>query len=203
LILNLGRVSFALVTDVLPEIVAWLQGLRMSEYAERFVEHRIDLSVLPDLTDEDLKELGVLLGDRRKLLRAIGELERNRTQSPTSAWAAERRQLTVMFCDLVGSTSLSAQLDPEDLRDIIGAYHRSCAATVERHGGFVAKYMGEGKRLGRWRAGHSDSERLPGSCPQCLPTVWAWCSHFRHTGSLLPALNAGVSIPVQTLAHRT
>ena len=161
LILNLGRVSFALVTDVLPEIVAWLQGLRMSEYAERFVEHRIDLSVLPDLTDEDLKELGVLLGDRRKLLRAIGELERNRTQSPTSAWAAERRQLTVMFCDLVGSTSLSAQLDPEDLRDIIGAYHRSCAATVERHGGFVAKYMGDGVLIyfGYPHAHEHDAER--------------------------------------------
>jgi hypothetical protein len=169
------------VTDALPEIAAWLQGLGMSEYAGRFVEHRIDLSVLPDLTDEDLKELGVLLGDRRKLLRAIGELDRNRTQSPTIAGAAERRQLTVMFCDLVGSTSLSAQLDPEDLRDIIGAYHRSCAATVEGHGGFVAKYMGDGVLIyfGYPHAHEHDAERAV------------------HTGLALVEADPGYPVPTE------
>ena len=115
------------------DIAAWLEGLGMSEYAARFRDNRIDVSVLPDLTDEDLKELGVVLGDRRKLLRAIAELDAAPAAAPAPAArdAAERRQLTVMFCDLVGSTALAAGLDPEDLREIIGAYHRCCAATVE------------------------------------------------------------------------
>jgi class 3 adenylate cyclase len=98
----------------------------MSEYAQRFVENRIDLSVLSDLTDQDLEKLGVLLGDRRKMLRAIRDLDGASVAptAPTTPGAtdptrqddAERRQLTVMFCDLVGSTALSERLDPEDLR---------------------------------------------------------------------------------------
>ena len=130
------------------QVAAWLEKLGLSEYAKRFAEHRIDFTVLCDLTDQDLKELGIVLGDRRKLLRAIAEMNAAGGSGPTAARgaldAAQRRQLTVMFCDLVGSTALSAELDPEDLRDIIGAYHRCCAATVESHGGFVAKYMGDG-----------------------------------------------------------
>ena len=124
------------------QVAQWLETLGMAEYAERFVENRIDLSVLRELTDQDLKDLGIVLGDRRKLLRAIRELD---APAPAAAAdAAERRQLTLMFCDLVGSTTLSASLDPEDLRAVISAYHRCCAETVERHGGFVAKYMGDG-----------------------------------------------------------
>src|ERR1700758_4860007 len=116
------------------QIGEWLEKLGMSEYAERFAENRIDFAVLPDLTDQDLKDLGVVLGDRRKILRAIAELAR---ASPAAAAAepppagepkvgdgAERRQLTVMFCDLVGSTALSTRLDPEDLRAVISSYHR-------------------------------------------------------------------------------
>jgi class 3 adenylate cyclase/predicted ATPase len=149
------------------QIAAWLQMLGMSEYAERFAENRIDSSVLRDLTDQDLKELGVVLGDRRKLLRAIAELEGDARAAsaapatPAPQRAAERRQLTVMFCDLVGSTALSARLDPEDLREIIGAYHRCCATTVERNGGFVAKYMGDGVLVyfGYPQAHEHDAER--------------------------------------------
>ena len=96
----------------------------MSEYAARFAENRIDFSILRELTDQDLKDLGIVLGDRRKLLRAIRELD---APSAASADTAERRKLTLMFCDLVGSTTLSARLDPEDLRAVIGAYHRCCA----------------------------------------------------------------------------
>ena len=124
------------------QVAQWLETLGMAEYAERFVENRIDLSVLRELTDQDLKDLGIVLGDRRKLLRAIRELDA--PASAAAADAAERRQLTLMFCDLVGSTTLSASLDPEDLRAVINAYQRCCAETVERHGGFVAKYMGDG-----------------------------------------------------------
>ena len=121
----------------MPQIADWLEKLGMSEYAERFAENRVDFSVLRDLTDEDLKELGVFLGDRRKMLRSIGELATVSlaTSSDESAAAtpdaAERRQLTVMFCDLVGSTALSGKLDPEDLRGVIGAYHRCCDKLVD------------------------------------------------------------------------
>src|SRR5215469_6008366 len=113
------------------QIADWLSKLGMAEYAQRFVENRIDLSVLPDLTDQDLDKMGVLLGDRRKMLRAIRDLSTTSVAvaaPSTSVGAeprrddAERRQLTVMFCDLVGSTALSGRLDPEDLRGIIGAY---------------------------------------------------------------------------------
>src|SRR6202043_1263669 len=151
------------------QIGDWLKKLGMSEYAERFEENRIDPSVLPDLTDQDLERLGVLLGDRRKMLRAIRELAGDAPVAPhlpavTEARqqdAAERRQLTVMFCDLVGSTTLSARLDPEDLREIIGAYQRCCAVQVELSGGFVAKYMGDGvlAYFGYPQAHEDDAER--------------------------------------------
>jgi class 3 adenylate cyclase/predicted ATPase len=134
----------------------------MSEYAERFAQNRIDFSVLPDLTDQDLTELGIVLGDRRKLLRAAAELSRTEiSKSAGFPSGAERRQLTVMFCDLVGSTALSTRLDPEDLREIIGAYHRCCAATVEKSGGFIAKYMGDGVLIyfGYPQAQEDDAER--------------------------------------------
>jgi len=144
-----------------PEIAQWLEQLGMSEYAQAFSDNRIDFAVLRDLTDQDLKEIGVALGDRRKLLRAIGELEAAAAEPSAPQDGAERRQLTVMFCDLVGSTALSADLDPEDLRAIIGAYHRCCAAVIQGHGGFVAKYMGDGvlAYFGYPRAHEDDAER--------------------------------------------
>src|SRR3984893_10561464 len=133
------------------QIADWLKQLGMSEYAERFTESDIDTSVLRDLTDQDLKELGVSLGHRRKMLRAIAGLSGVAPTSPQPAViepkpqdSAERRQVTVMFCDLVGSTALSARMDPEDLREVISAYQNSVAETVGRFGGFVAKYMGDG-----------------------------------------------------------
>ena len=134
-------------------ISEWLASLGMSEYAQRFADNRIDdVSILRDLTDQDLKDIGVPLGHRRKMLRAIAEMVGTASTQIKSAPAsepkprddAERRQLTVMFCDLVGSTALSARLDPEDLRGIIAAYHRCCTELVERNAGFVAKYMGDG-----------------------------------------------------------
>jgi class 3 adenylate cyclase len=149
------------------QIADWLNKLGMSEYAERFAENRIDLSVLRDLTDQDLKDLGVLLGDRRRMLRAIGELGGTAPApapvaiSGPPAERAERRQLTVMFCDLVGSTALSGRFDPEDLRGIIGAYHRCCNELIQRNGGFVAKYMGDGvlAYFGYPQAYEHDAER--------------------------------------------
>ena len=138
------------------DIAAWLRELGLERYEPAFRENEIDAEVLPELTESDLSALGLPIGPRRKLLRAIAALREGAVPSPAAeqpsavpapvsatAAEAERRQLTVMFCDLVGSTALSARLDPEDLRAVIGAYHRSAAAVVERSGGFVAKYMGD------------------------------------------------------------
>src|SRR3984893_6979759 len=151
----------------------WLRSLGLEQYMIAFRENGIDLSVLPDLTDQDLEKLGVLLGHRRKLLRAIADLEAIEKSAPAVAVAAaapasprpldtaERRQLTVMFCDLVGSTALSARLDPEDMREIIGAYHRCCTEQIAIAGGFVAKYMGDGvlAYFGYPQAHEHDAER--------------------------------------------
>jgi class 3 adenylate cyclase len=126
----------------------------------------IDAEVLPELTADDLLGLGIVsIGHRRKLLAAITALRRDAEIAPVSAAVtsseAERRQLTVMFCDLVGSTPLSARYDPEDLRDVIGAYHRCVTETVGRLGGFVAKYMGDGVLIyfGYPEAHEDDAER--------------------------------------------
>ena len=152
------------------QIADWLKQLGMSEYAERFAENRIDFSVLPDLTDQDLEKLGVLLGDRRKMLRAISGLKAvdapiavatAAPAAPRPLDTAERRQVTVMFSDLVGSTALSARMDPEDLREVISAYQKCVAETVQRFGGFVAKYMGDGVLVyfGYPQAHEDDAER--------------------------------------------
>ena len=152
------------------DVVVWLRSLGLGEYEATFRENKIDETVLPNLTAEDLKELGVTaLGHRRKLLDAIAALS---AAVPTAAVRAvsrdtpapadaERRQLTVMFCDLVGSTALAAGLDPEDLREVIAAYHRAVAEIVARFDGFVAKYMGDGVLIyfGYPRAHEDDAER--------------------------------------------
>jgi class 3 adenylate cyclase len=141
------------------DIAEWLRRLDLAQYVEAFAANAIDGSVLPSLTADDLKDIGVAaVGHRRKLLNAIATLSEPATLGgdtplPTPppfagegrvGAGAERRQLTVMFCDLVGSTALSARLDPEDLREVYGAYHAAVAEEVGRFGGFVAKYMGDG-----------------------------------------------------------
>jgi class 3 adenylate cyclase/tetratricopeptide (TPR) repeat protein len=150
------------------QIAYWLEKLGMSEYAQRFAENGIDVSVLRYLTDQDLEKIGVLLGHRRKMLAAIAELVAAVQAPPQPALTeskpqdtAERRQVTVMFSDLVGSTALSARMDPEDLREIISAYQKCVAETVQRFGGFVAKYMGDGVLVyfGYPKAHEDDAER--------------------------------------------
>jgi class 3 adenylate cyclase/tetratricopeptide (TPR) repeat protein len=152
------------------DIEAWLQGFGLERYAPAFRDNEIDWEVLPKLTSEDLREIGVeAVGHRRKLLGAIAALG---ASAPTAAVTAavsgasapadaERRQLTVMFCDLVGSTPLSARFDLEDLREVIGAYHGCVADTVARFAGFVAKYMGDGVLIyfGYPEAHEDDAER--------------------------------------------
>jgi class 3 adenylate cyclase/predicted ATPase len=162
------------------QIADWLKTLGLSEYAERFAESDIDTSVLRDLTDQDLKELGVSLGHRRKMLRAIAELAGVAPTSPQPALtepksqdSAERRQVTVMFSDLVGSTALSARMDPEDLREVISAYQKCVTATVDRFGGFVAKYMGDGVLIyfGYPQAHEDDAERAVRAGLELIRTV--------------------------------
>ena len=138
----------------MPSVREWLASLGLSEYADRFAEHRIDFSILQDLTDKDLKEeLGiVLLGDRRRLLRAIAKLAGAASATPQLAAGSEpvtrdeleRRHLTVMICDLVGSTALSTRLDPEDMRVVIDAYHAACARITRTYDGFLAEFRGDG-----------------------------------------------------------
>ena len=137
------------------DVKSWLRRLGLEQYEAAFRENEIDDTVLPSLTAEDLKDLGVRsVGNRRRLLDAIAVL-RAAASGPTSLSdappatdtardTAERRQVTVMFSDLVGSTALSARMDPEDLREVISAYQRCVAETVRRFGGFVARYLGDG-----------------------------------------------------------
>jgi class 3 adenylate cyclase/predicted ATPase len=128
----------------------WLESIGLGEYAQRFAENAIDFSILRDLTDQDLKELGVLLGHRRKMLRAIAGLtETSLADSATepktgSRDEAERRHLTVMFCDLVGSTALSTRLDPEEMWRVVASYQAAIAAVIGRYQGMIAQYMGDG-----------------------------------------------------------
>src|SRR5215813_12040563 len=131
-------------------IAEWLASIGLSEYAQRFADNAIDLSVIRDLTEQDLKDLGVLLGHRRKILRAIAELDGvarapiETATEPVARDEAERRHLTVMICDLVGSTALSARLDPEDMRVVIDAYHAACARITRTYDGFLAEFRGDG-----------------------------------------------------------
>ncbi|HZC97431.1 MAG TPA: AAA family ATPase, partial [Bradyrhizobium sp.] len=161
------------------DVVAWLRGLGLEQYAPAFRDNDIDSEVLPELTAEDLISIGVTsVGHRRKLLAGIAALRQKPLPSseetaPTvvpipkadlgglASSSAERRQLTVMFCDLVGSTALSARLDPEDLREVIGAYHAAAARAIGDFGGFVAKYMGDGilAYFGYPQAHEDDAER--------------------------------------------
>src|ERR1700730_8017027 len=151
------------------QITDWLKKLGMSEYQERFVESDVDISVLPYLTDQDLKDLGVSLGHRRKMLAAIADLPGGPTPrsvqpvvtEPIAQDTAERRQITVMFSDLVGSTALSVRMDPEDLREVISVYQKCAAEIVHRFGGFVAQYLGDGVLVyfGYPQAHEDDAER--------------------------------------------
>src|SRR6266550_8299171 len=147
------------MTRTTTDLAEWLGRHGLDQYAQTFAENNIEFSVLPDLTENDLKKLGVSLGHRKKLLRAIEALTAARQPTGTTSAVsnvtvaspplvqpreAERRQITVMFCDLVGSTQLSEKLDPEDLQVLIDAYRDVCTTAVRRYQGHVARYFGDG-----------------------------------------------------------
>ena len=131
-------------------IAEWLASIGLGEYSQCFAENAIDLSVVPDLTEQDLKDLGVFLGHRRKMLRAIADMKGSALATPLPGpkpvprTDAERRQLTIMCCDLVRSSELAVRLDPEDLRRVIGAYHTCIKEIIARYQGTIARYMGDG-----------------------------------------------------------
>jgi class 3 adenylate cyclase len=149
------------------DVGSWLRNLGLGQYEALFRASEIDVDILPELTDVDLEKLGVPLGHRKRLLRAISGLAAETSAAPSASTgakphdAAERRQLTVMFCDLVGSTAVSTRLDPEELRDELRAYQNAVSGVVARYDGFVAKYMGHGvlAYFGYPRAHEDDAER--------------------------------------------
>src|SRR6185312_15237814 len=171
----------------LMDVEGWLQSLGLEQYAAAFRDNAIDEAILPRLTPEDLKDLGVVsVGHRRKLLDAIAALRADNKPKPQSAEqvsasvgspenTAERRQVTVMFADLVGSTALSARMDPEDLREVIVAYQKCVVEIVQRFGGFVAKYMGDGVLVyfGYPQAHEDDAERAVRAGLQLVSVVSA------------------------------
>ena len=131
------------------DIGQWLAQIGLEKYSTVFAENEVDIDVLTALTEQDLKDLNIPLGPRKKLLKAIVELASNTPHAAAQEGAtvhpeAERRHLTVMFCDLVGSTALSARFDPEDLREIIRAYQNACARAIAAYGGYIAKFLGDG-----------------------------------------------------------
>ena len=169
------------------DVVAWLRGLGLEQYAPAFRDNDVDGEVLPELTAEDLIGLGMnSIGHRRKLLAAIAALRAEPTRGlarpaasatstpvspPTSE--AERRQLTVMFCDLVGSTALSEKLDPEELRSLLHAYRTLCGDVIARYDGFVARYVGDGILIYfGWPTAHEeDAERAVRAALEIVHTV--------------------------------
>ena len=153
------------------DLAEWLGRHGLGQYAQTFAENNIDYSILPDLTEDDLEKLGVSLGHRKKLLRAIDALRPARQArgttdishigteaiSPVQHREAEFRQITVMFCDLVGSTQLAEKLDPEDLHKLIDAYRGECSTAIRRYGGEVARYFGDGvMAFFGWPRAHED-----------------------------------------------
>jgi len=141
------------------DIKFWLEELGLAQYAESFAENDVDIGTLPDLSDADLADLGVSLGHRKRMLRTIRD-SGSADDANHAPGDAERRQLTVMFCDLVGSTKLSVRMDPEELRDVISNFQKRCAMVAQSFGGNVARYMGDGLLIyfGYPRANEHDPE---------------------------------------------
>ncbi len=137
------------------DFALWLQGLGLEKYGEVLASHDIDLTVVPDLTEQDLEKLGLSLGHRRKFMAAAAKFRAASTSSPGGFGAGrsrpvklapqvERRQLTVVFIDLVGSTALGSELDPEDLIRLLRQYREACVAAIGKYDGYIAQYLGDG-----------------------------------------------------------
>src|SRR6516162_3091536 len=157
------------------DVGSWLRDLGLGRYERAFIENEIDIDVLPELTENDLEKLGISLGHRKRIIKAIKAMlagshtaassntigEGAQSAQPRMDAVAERRHLTVMICDLVGSTALSARLDPEDMRAVIDAYHAACARITRTYDGILAEFRGDGilAYFSYPRAHEDDAER--------------------------------------------
>src|SRR5262245_22911604 len=184
------------------DLGVWLQSLGLEQYEAVFRENAIDADVLHDLTEDHLREMGLPLGARLKLLKAISALAPSAEPIGLTpvvapgppADTAERRQVTVMFADLVGSTALSARMDPEDLREVISAYQKCAAEAVRRFGGFVARYMGDGVLVyfGYPEAHEDDAERAVRAGLELITAVTA----LKTTASLQTRISIATGLVV-------
>jgi len=150
------------------DLSAWLDNLGLGKYATIFAENAVDLDVLPDLNETDLERLGVALGHRKRILKAAAALSTSLRENSTTPMvsaeagaAGERRHLTVLFCDMVGSTELAVQLDPEELSGIVRRFQATCTSIITQNGGYIARFMGDGllAYFGYPRAHEDDAER--------------------------------------------
>ncbi|MBC9979669.1 AAA family ATPase [Bradyrhizobium campsiandrae] len=145
------------------QVAAWLEKVGLPQYLKSFSDHGIDFDILSEITDRDLATMGVMLGHRRRLLRSIAELDvpKARPLAPMIDAGAERRQLTILFCDLVGSTALSQQFDPEEMRGILQAYREAATAVIAGYDGIVSRLVGDGilSYFGYPSAHEDDAER--------------------------------------------
>src|SRR5262249_41297972 len=194
------------------QVADWLEKLGLGQYAQRFAENDISFYVLPDLTDQDLKEIGVSLGHRRQLLREIANIGKTIAPSYQSATAltappivaetipppveaaGERRHVTVMFCDLVDSTGIASRLDAEEWRDLVGAYLEAASAAVTEMGGKVAKKLGDGlmAMFGYPVAQENDAERATRAALAIQRSLTGL--NRKNEGSGRPALVARIAI---------
>ena len=190
------------------KLAEWLEEISLGRYAELFVEHHIDFDVLADLTEPDLTQLGVTLGDRKRLMRAIAGLARTAAPEPRAAASrepaassavapgreAERRQLTVMFCDMVGSTALSARMDPEDLHEVIRRYQGACAEVIGRFDGYIGHYVGDGILVyfGFPRAHEDDPRRAVQAGLEIVEAVQALNAEVARPGVVI-AVRVGIN----------
>ena len=174
------------------DVTTWLEEHGLTKYVKAFVENDITISELAHLTEEDLREIGLPVGARRRFLSAVSEAKQQESltvvdkSDPSTSGEAERRQLTVMFCDLVGSTELSQRLDPEDLSEVNRAYQDACKVAIERYEGYIARYMGDGvlAYFGYPQAHEDDAERAIRSGLQlatAVPATWISLWSVRET----------------------
>src|SRR6185369_348899 len=175
----------------------WLGKLALEQYALRFTENGIDLDVLPELTDQDFDRLGVLLGHRRKMLRAIAELNQSElVAEPARQHDAERRHVTVMFCDLVGSTALSTRLDPEDMWEVIRAYRAACARVIATYDGVIARFVGDGilAYFGYPLAHEDDAERAVRAGLDIIAAIGPLETHAKQRVEVRIAIASGLVV---------
>jgi predicted ATPase/class 3 adenylate cyclase len=189
----------------------WLRRLGLEQYEELFRANEIDAEVLPELTEIDLEKLGVPLGHRKRLLKAIAALDatekaalpRPTPAEPNRRDVAERRQLTVMFCDLVGSTALTARLDPEDMHEVMGAYQDACSGAIARYEGFVAKFLGDGivAYFGYPHAHDDDAERAVRAGLEILAVIAKLETRARDTLQIRIGAATGLVVVGDLIGH--